>query len=102
MSEQKFHELTEDQAISLVNSGFWEAMSYRDRAEFQLFARRLCMPFNVFHEALEKALGRPVWTHEMGMNWEGLISELRGEKPAPTMQEILGLIPAEKRIILTT
>lgn len=54
----------------------------------------------MFHEAVEKALGRPVWTHEFGLNWDGLKKELMGEAPAPTMQEIIDLIPEEKRIIV--
>ncbi len=39
---------------------------------------------------------------ELGLNWEGIAMELHGEKDAPTMEEIINLIPAEKRVILTT
>lgn len=93
-------ELTEAQAIALAKSEFWKDMTHRQRAEFQMGAKRLCMPFDVFHEALEKTLGRPVWTHEMGMNWDGLLAELHGERPAPTFEEIINLIPASKRVIV--
>ena len=31
---------------------------------FQLYEERLCMPFPLFHKAVEEALGRPVYTHE--------------------------------------
>jgi len=48
-------ELTKEQAIALAKSGFWESMSYRDRAMFQMFEDRLCMPFDVFHEAFKMA-----------------------------------------------
>jgi hypothetical protein len=94
--------LTQEQAIKLGESKFWEKMSYRDRAGFQLFEERLCMPFGVFHEAVEKSLGRPVWTHEFGMNLDGIKKEFLGVKQAPTFQEIIDLIPPEKRIIITT
>jgi hypothetical protein len=58
------------------------------------------VPFEVFHEAIEKALGRPVWTHEFGLNMEGLKKEFLGETPPPTMEEIMNLIPEEKRVII--
>lgn len=93
--------LTKEQAIALAESGFWEPMSYLERATFQLLERRLCMPFGVFHEAMEKALGRPVFTHEFGLNYNGLVRELLEGKPAPTFAEILDMIPADKRIVLT-
>ena len=92
--------LTKEGAIKLFESKFWEPMSHRDRAMFQIFETRLCMPWDVFHEAVEKSLGRPVFTHEFGMNLEGLRAELLGKKAAPTFEEIVNLIPAEKRILV--
>lgn len=88
-------------AIELANSKWWESKSNQEIARFQLFTKELCMPFGIFHEALEKALGRPVWTHELALNFDGIAKELLGEKPAPTMEEIINLIPEEKRIIVT-
>ena len=92
--------MTREEAIGLLNTKWWEGMSHRDIVMFQLFVDRLCIPFDIFHEALEKALGRPVWTHELGLNAEGLKKELLGEKEPPTMREIMELIPEEKRIII--
>lgn len=92
--------LTKEQAIALHESGFWQTMSYRDRAMFQMFEAKLCMPFDVFHEAVEKTLARPVYTHEFGLNWGGLQKELLGEQAAPSFDEIVALIPADKLIIL--
>jgi len=92
--------MTKEQAIALADSKFWESMTFRERARFQLFTDRLCMPFDVFHEAVQKSLGRPVFTHEFGMNPEELQQEFLRNKPAPTMDEILALIPEDKRIIV--
>lgn len=92
--------MTKEQAVKLADSEFWKDLSYRDRAKFQLFEARLCMPFEVFQEAVEKSLGRPVWTHEFGLNRDGIIKEFLGEADAPSFQEIIELIPEEKRIIL--
>lgn len=74
-------------------------MNHRQIAEFQIEQDRLCMPFSVFHEAIEKTLGRPVYTHEF-VNSEGLRKELYGEKPAPTFEEILDLIPKDKHVLI--
>lgn len=58
------------------------------------------MPFEVFHEAVEECLGRPVFTHEFGLDREGLQSELLGEQPVPTAEELFELIPADKLVLL--
>jgi hypothetical protein len=94
------NDLTRDEAVALYNSGFWKQMSHEEIAKFQLIEDRLCMPFEVFHKAIEKALGRPVWTHEFGLNREGLIKELFQGVPTPTPEEIINLIPEEKRIVI--
>ena len=92
--------MTREQAIKLAESRWWEGMPPKDIATFQLHEERLCMPFDVFHEALEKAIGRPVFTHERGLDAEGIKRELLGDRPAPTMEEIIALIPADKRVIV--
>lgn len=69
-------QLSKDEAIIFYNNNLWEPLSFRQRAEFQIKQDRLCMPFDKFHEAIEKTLGRPVFTHEFGLNREGLENEL--------------------------
>jgi hypothetical protein len=90
--------MTKEEAIKLYESKFWETMTYAERAKFQMFEKLLCMPFNVFHEAVEKTLGRPVWTHEFA--GDRLKKELLGQSPAPSMEDIMNMIPAEKRMIV--
>lgn len=92
--------LTKEEAIELAKSEAWKGMSLFERAFFQLHQDRLCMPFDVFQEAVEKSLGRPVFTHEFGLNADGLKKEICGERAAPTWEEIVAMIPAEKRIII--
>jgi hypothetical protein len=65
-----------EDAIALSKSGFWKEMTLEAIVRFQLFEDLLCMPFNVFHEAVEKVLGRSVWTHEFAEP-DRLRSELR-------------------------
>lgn len=92
--------MTKEEAIKLFKSEFWKDLSYKEIAIFQLFEDRLCMPFGIFHEAIEKTLNRPVFTHEFGLNREGLKKELLGESPSPTFEDIINLIPKNKRIAL--
>ena len=94
------HSIGEDKAIELFDSNWWEQCNHQEIAEFQLFTKELCCPFGVFHEAMEKTLGRPMRTHEFGTNYEGLCAEFLGEREPPTFEEIVGLIPEEKRIIV--
>lgn len=89
-----------EKAIALAESNWWELCDHREIAGFQLFTEELCCPFDVFHDAVEKSLGRPVWTHEFGLNYDGIVAEFLGERQPPTMEEIIGLIPEEKRVIV--
>ena len=90
-----------EKAIELYDSNWWKEKSYQEIAEFQLFTAELSCPFDVFHEAVEKSLGRPVFTHEFGLNYDGICKEFLGEKEPPTMNEILHMIPQEKLIVVT-
>ena len=92
--------MTRDEALALLKTEFWKDMTAKEIALFQIFEDRLCMPFGVFHEAVEQALERPVWTHEFGLNRDGLKEELLGEQPTPSMEDIFNLIPSDKRIIV--
>ena len=92
-------QLTEEQAIAFCENKCYEGMSYRQIAEFQMEQDRLCMPFDVFHKAIEKTFGRPVFTHEFAFR-EELRKELYGEKEPPTFEEICAWIPKEKLILI--
>lgn len=98
--ETQVKQLTKEEAIAFYDNKLWEDMDYYQRAIFQMQQDRLCMPFDVFHESIQKALGRSVFTHEFGLNREGLMKELLGEKEPPTFEEIIGLIPEGKRILV--
>ena len=95
-------QLTKEQAIEFAKSEAWKEMTLRQRAEFQVLQPLLCMPFSIYHEAVEKTLGRPVYTHEFSnLGHDGLIAELFEGKEPPTLQEIMDMIPEEKRIIIS-
>lgn len=93
-------QLSKEQAIAFAENKLYEKMTDRKKAEFQLLQDKLCMPFAVFHAAIEATLGRPVYTHEFGLNREGLLDEMCGEGSPPTFEEILKMIPADKQVII--
>jgi hypothetical protein len=90
---------TPEQAIELAKTGWWKDLPADVVAGFQLFEEFLCMDFGDFHGAVEKALGRPVFTHEFGSGGN-LQEEFLGKRPRPTLAEVLDLIPTEKRIVV--
>ena len=92
--------LTGEQAFKLFNSDWWKDLTPRERATFQLYEERLCMPLGVYHKALEETLGRSVQIHEM-RNRQGLMDELRGNAPPPTRKDIINLIPKDKLILIS-
>jgi len=93
-------QLTEKQAIMFAKSNIWKKWNNEQIVRFQLFQRKLCMDFSRFHQALEKVLNRSVYTHELGLNYDGIIKEYLGINPEPTLDEIINLIPKEKRLII--
>jgi hypothetical protein len=92
--------MTKDQVVALAGSNWWIGRPARDLAMFQLHEPLLCMPFGVFHKAVEEALKRPVFIHEFRINWEGLKKEILGESEPPSLVQILNLIPEDKRILI--
>jgi hypothetical protein len=92
-------QLSREQAIALHDSNAWQKWDAKTRALFQMEQDCLCMPFGEFHKAVEDALGRPVWTHEFGLNRDGLLAELQGKATAPSFAEIVAMLPAEKTVV---
>ncbi len=95
-------QLTKEQAINFAESKAFSNMSYREIAEFQINQKKLCIPFNIFHEAVEKTIKRPVFSHEFGLNSDGIKAEIMEGKTPPSFEDIINLIPKEKLIIVGT
>lgn len=94
------HSIGRDKAIALHDAGWWKTKTAREIARFQMATEELCLPFEEFHKAMEEAIGRPVWTHEFGLNYDGLCAELYGDATTPSFGEIVGLIPADKLLVV--
>ena len=93
-------QLTKEQAINLYKSKVYENWTDEQVVRLQLFQKKLCVDFNRFHIALNNVLGRPVYTHDLCLNYDDIVSEYLGTTPPPTLDEILNLIPKEKQFII--
>ena len=99
----KMKQLSEEEAINIAKSGVWKTWTKEKIAWFQIHQDRLCVPFDVFQGAVEHVLGRPVFTHEFSsLNHDGLIDEMEGKISKPTLDDIVNLIPKDKRILIFT
>jgi len=67
-------------------------MTKKEMVLDQLKEGVLKVPFSQFHADLQEVLDRPVWTHELALNYQGIIDELEGKVEAPTLSEIVSLI----------
>ncbi len=92
-------QLTKEQTIAFYNSKEWEHWNDEQIVRFQLFQDKLAIPFARFHQAIEKVLGRAVWTHEFAFG-NLIMEEYLGTRQAPTFEEIINLIPEENRLII--
>jgi hypothetical protein len=92
-------QVTVDDAKLIAESKIWENWSAYQKAQFQMEQDLLCMPFGEFHKAMEDALGRPVFTHEFAYR-DHLRDELNLRKPTSTLDEVVGLLPQDKVILV--
>jgi len=72
--------MNQDEAIAKADSKWWAGKSAKEIVDFQLYEDRLCMPFDLFQQAVEEVLNRPVWAHEF-CRAEGLQAEYEGKRP---------------------
>ena len=64
-----------EQMEKFGDNRWWNSEDKRVLGYYQLMNPILLVSFDKFHEALEFLLGCPVWTHEMGLNYDGLKAE---------------------------
>lgn len=57
-------QLTKKQAIEFWDLGIWKDWNAKKIVRFQLFQKRLRVPFSVFQLSMDKVLSRLTWTHE--------------------------------------
>jgi hypothetical protein len=64
-------------AMQKYDTKWWESKDPVEVAKYQIFEDILMTNFSTFHEGIEKLVGRPVYTHEFGLNVNGLRQEAR-------------------------
>lgn len=87
-------QFTKEEARAILESRAWTKWTDNQILRLQLFQENLCMPFGTFHCALERYLGRPVYTHTIEHQRSRLLLEFLGNNMAPTLEEIMLLVPA--------
>ena len=75
-------EPTAEQCQEIGKTEWWKAMSLEEVTKLQLYQRKLCCPFTVYHEGLGVLLKRSVWNHEIG-DTKALQEEYEGKRTAP-------------------
>lgn len=93
-------QLTKEEAITLFESGIWKEWTDIKLAWFQLNQNKVCVEWSRFAEAIEAVLGRSVYTHEFGLNKQGLIDEFMGIVSPPSIDDIIAMIPVGKELIV--
>lgn len=91
--------LTRDQAVALYDTGFWRYLNLEERACFQLSEERLCMPFPVFHHAVEVCLQRKVAAGEY-LRPKRLLREVARTATPPPKEKLLDLLPPNQRSVI--
>jgi hypothetical protein len=85
-----------------------ESMTGDERAAevARLFSGVLSRPFEMIHKRIQELVGRPVWTHELGLRADELIEEARS-RPRDTpisgdeiRDKVIGSIPPDKPVIV--
>lgn len=89
--------MTHGESELLQATEFWKDMGHREIATFQIFEPMLCMPPEVFHEAMEKTLKRKIREDAFFLGIEALRAELLDGRPEPTVETTYEMIPLEKR-----
>jgi len=92
-------QLSKKTAIQIFDSKIWEHWTFEEIVKVQLFQSRLCMPFDRFHEATGKVLGRPVWTHDFAYAGS-LRKEYLVKHSMPTFDDLIELIQRDKSILI--
>jgi len=64
-------------AMQKYDTRWWESREPVEVARYQVFEDILMTDFGLFHEDVEKLVGRPVYTHDFGLNVNGLRQESR-------------------------
>lgn len=101
MDKQKgtFQSIGKQKAIKYARSKKWKKLSNEEKVKIQLYTKELCMPFDIFHEAMEKVLDRPVFTHEFAFTGN-LQAEFEKRKDRPAFEEIVALLDSKVIVVV--
>jgi len=90
-------QLTKKQAVEIADRELWKKWNDKELVRMQLFQKRLLVPLDQFQMAVQRCIGRPVWTHELGMESSlfRIQKDFLKEDLPPSEEEILKMIPED-------
>ena len=88
------------QITAFIKQRLWESMSWEELAKFQVTQETLCVPFDLYRNAAERTLGRPLFNLQLANGRERVKSELFGGTPPESLREVIDIIPLHKRMVL--
>jgi hypothetical protein len=68
-------------------------------AELDRLCHQVTIPVSDLRTRIDELVGRPVFTHEIGLAFDALRDEAR-TRDHPSPRDVMDLIPSEKRIIV--
>ena len=96
--EEKRNQFTKEEAVAYAKSSEWKNLTDEQIFLLQMHQQFVCVDWSEFRRATEEVLGRGVYTHEFASP-ELLLQEHEGA-PAPTLEEIIDMIPKEKLVMI--
>lgn len=101
MNKDKYKRISigSERAIEFAKTGWWKKCTAKEIVNTQLWVKEMMMDLAPFQAAMEEVLGRPVQLLEF-MDITALMKEYLGEKEAPSLKDILSLIPDNKVICI--
>lgn len=88
-------QFSEEEARAISGSRVWTEWTDVQILQLQLFQNHLCVPFSKYHSALERCLGRPVYTHTIEFNKQKLVKEFLSIANTLPSEELMKLIPKD-------
>ena len=64
----KLIQISKEDCQKIGKDELWKNWTDEERGMVSLYMPLMIMPFDELHRCMEVALGRSVWTHEMGLN----------------------------------
>jgi hypothetical protein len=94
----EIRQLSYEEAIAVYDSKVWMKWTPEEIVKFQLYIKRLCLPFDLFQTAVEVVFERPVFTHEFAYG-DALREEYERKYQKPSNEDIMNMVYSQLKVI---